>query len=423
MPRVVWWAANAVKAPEKQRGKQDVGLLGLRGPDLLRGLTLDAQASDRLRAPMASFDPNAAARADSGLFGLDDSADAARVVIIPVPFDATTSYHHGTAQGPAAILRASHQVDLYDVDTGRPYAAGIHMLPLPPSVQAWNASAGQAAARATAEAEDSPAVPGTEDESAGDRAAAMDAVNQASRAVERYVAERTRSLLAQGKLVGVLGGDHSVPLGSIVAHANHFPGMGILHIDAHADLRVAYQGFTQSHASIMHNVLAAVPTLARLVQVGIRDLCEAEAERIAAKKDTIRTFFDSELAAAKHAGTPWLRVCEQIVAELPAQVYVSFDIDGLDPALCPHTGTPVPGGLSFAELVTLLRALVQSGRRIVGFDLCEVAPAPPLPRRRSATHEAAHEPPDEWDACVGARVLYKLIGFALQSQPADVPPG
>lgn len=375
---------------------------------------------------MSHFDPNAAARPDSGLFGLDDSLDAARVVVIPVPFDATTSYHQGTARGPAAILQASHQVDLYDVDTGRPYAAGIHMLPLPPSVQAWNASARQAAALATADEEAGD--PETDaDEDAARRAAAVDAVNQASRAVERYVADRTRDLLDRGKLVAVLGGDHSVPLGAIREHAAKYPGLGILHIDAHADLRVAYQGFEQSHASIMHNVLRAVPNLTKLVQVGIRDLCEAEADCIASSNGRIRTFFDSDLAAAKHAGTSWLTQCEQIVAELPPQVYISFDIDGLDPTLCPHTGTPVPGGLQFAEMTTLLRCLVRSGRHIVGIDLCEVAPAP-LPPPRHKTHktagnDAAHDLPDEWDANVGARVLYKLIGYALQSQPADAVRG
>ncbi len=352
---------------------------------------------------MSSFDPNAAAAADSGLFGLSDSAETARVIILPVPFDATTSYHHGAARGPAAILRASHQIDLYDVDTGRPYTAGIHMLPLPPSVQAWNASATRLAATAVDE---------SEQVTPEERASATDSVNATSRAVERYVAERTRELLAAGKLVGILGGDHSVPLGAICEYAAHFPGLGILHIDAHADLRVAYQGFEQSHASIMHNVLARVPTLSRLVQVGIRDLCEAEAERIAASPGQIRTFFDSELATAQHSGTPWSQLCTQIVAELPALVYISLDIDGLDPTLCPHTGTPVPGGLSFQQLVTLLQTLVRSGRRIVGFDLNEVAPAPHPPTPAGQPQL----PEDEWDANVGARVLYKLIGFALLSQ-------
>ena len=351
---------------------------------------------------MSTFDPNASARPDSGLFGLDDSVDSARVVIIPMPFDATTSYHHGAARGPAAILRASHQVDLYDVDTGRPYAAGIHMLPLPPSVQAWNATASRDAQTAT------------DGEGGGVGAeelavAARLAVNDSSRAVERYLAHRTRELLSAGKLVGTLGGDHSVPLGAIVEHVARYPDLGILHIDAHADLRQAYQGFEQSHASIMWNVLLRCPHLRRLVQVGIRDLCEEEADRIAGSGGQIRTFFDSELQAEKHAGKPWVELCQRIAAELPQEVYISFDIDGLDPTLCPHTGTPVPGGLSFAEMVTLLRTVVGSGRRIVGFDLTEVAPR----------HTGKHGDDSDWDENVGARVLYKLIGFALMSQPAS----
>ena len=115
-----------------------------------------------------------------------------------------------------------------------------------------------------------------------------------------------------------------------------------------------------------------------------------------------RERFDAELADERDAGVPWLALCDRIVAELPQLVYVSFDIDGLDPALCPHTGTPVPGGLRWNEALSLLQAVVRSGRRIVGFDLTEVAPGP--------------DPADEWDANVGARALYKLIGFALLSQ-------
>lgn len=340
-----------------------------------------------------TLDPNAAARPDSGLFGLSDSREAARVIVLPVPFDATTSYHHGAARGPSAILRASHQVDLLDVETGRPYRAGIHMLPEPPSVKAWNATSRQAA-----EALDD------EDATEGEIAEAQERINDSSRAVERYVSDSTRRLLEEGKLVCLLGGDHSTPLGSIKEHARRYPDMGILHFDAHADLRRAYQGFVQSHASIMYNVMSDLPGLKRLVQVGIRDLCDEELERIEGSGGRIKTFFDAELAAEKLAGTPFSRLCERIVAELPAEVYVSFDIDGLDPALCPHTGTPVPGGLSFYEATSLLKAVVASGRRIVGLDMTEVAPAP------SGT--------DDWDANVGARLLYKLIGFMLKSQGA-----
>lgn len=339
-----------------------------------------------------ALDPNAAARPDAGIFGLDDTLEKARVVVLPVPFDATTSYHHGTARGPGAVLRASHQIDLYDIETGRPYLAGIYMQPEPPSVQAWNATA-RIAAESTAD----------EDLSEEEIAEAVERVNDVSRAVERYVSSRTGELLDAGKLVCLLGGDHSTPLGSIKEHVRRYPGLGILHIDAHADLRRAYQGYVQSHASIMYNVLTEIPELKRLVQVGIRDFCEEELELIEKSGDRVRTFFDAHLATEKLSGVPWMKLCERILSELPGDVYISFDIDGLDPTLCPHTGTPVPGGLSFHEATALLKSIVESGRRIVGLDLNEVSPPP-----------AGSS--DDWDANVGARLLYKMIGFALNSQ-------
>ncbi len=345
----------------------------------------------------ADFDASAAAAPDSGLFGLCDSRESAKVIILPVPFDATTSYKRGTADGPAAILRASHQVDLFDRQTGRPYAAGIHLLPEDPRVKEWNGAARQAADPIIA-------VGGVLDEATGRTLQAQrQRVNSLQDELTQWVEATVEELLAAGKLVGVLGGDHSVPLGAIRAHARRWPGLGILHIDAHADLRAAYEGFTQSHASIMHNVVTQLPAVARLVQVGLRDVCAEEVELIAQSGGRIRPFFDAELADARDAGVPWLAQCERIVAELPQTVYISFDIDGLEPALCPHTGTPVPGGLRWNETLSLLAAVVRSGRRIVGFDLTEVAPGP--------------DPADEWDANVGARALYKLIGFALLSQP------
>lgn len=339
-----------------------------------------------------AIDPNAAAAPDAGIFGLEDTLETARVVVLPVPFDATTSYHHGTARGPAAVLRASHQIDLFDIETGRPYRAGIYMQPEPPSVQAWNATA-RVAADSISDGE----------LSESEAAEAQERINEVSRAVERYVAARTRELIDAGKLVCLLGGDHSTPLGAIKEHVRRYPGLGILHIDAHADLRCAYQGYVQSHASIMYNVLTELPQLKRLVQVGLRDFCEEELERIEGSEGRVRAFFDAHLASEKLSGVPWTKLCERIVSELPEDVYVSFDIDGLDPTLCPNTGTPVPGGLGFHEATALLKAVVESGRRIVGLDLNEVSPAP-----------AGSS--DDWDANVGARLLYKMIGFALNSQ-------
>ena len=338
------------------------------------------------------FDPDAAASADAGLFGLPFSIDEARVVIVPVPFEATTSYGGGTVDGPAAVFEASKQVDLFDLEYGRVYAPGIAMCPIPDQVRAWNDEA-----RALAE-------PVIANGGAGDDPALiarLERVNALSAQLNAWVAAQVEQLLDAGHIVGVLGGDHAVPLGSIATHAARYPGMGILHLDAHADLRVAYEGFTYSHASIMHNALAEVPGVARLVQVGIRDFGEAEHRAITAAGERIRTFFDADLARRRFDGEPWSSVLREIVDALPQQVYLSFDIDGLDPTLCPHTGTPVPGGLQFQEACALLAAVARSGRTIVGFDLCEVAPGPDG---------------DEWDGNVGARLLYKMVGATLRSR-------
>lgn len=200
-------------------------------------------------------------------------------------------------------------------------------------------------------------------------------VNEGAERLETEVYAEACRWLDAGKTVGVVGGEHSVPLGLIRAVAERHPGLGILHVDAHADLREAYEGFVRSHASIMFNALREAPSLASLVQVGVRDFCDEEA-RLAADDPRVTMFDGPGLSASKFAGESWHSLCERIVARLPQQVYVSFDIDGLTPQYCPHTGTPVPGGLTFDEAVYLLSRVVASGRRIVGFDLCEVAPAP-----------------------------------------------
>jgi agmatinase len=341
--------------------------------------------------PSSSFDPSAPAAA-GGLYGLPSSPDEAGVVIVPVPWEATVSYGAGTADGPAAVLQASRQVDLLDRETGRPYQGGIAMLPIPSEVRGWSEEA-RRTALPVIEA-------GGSDGSAG-HAAAIAAVDALGERMNAWVYEQSRTLVAAGKLVGVLGGDHSVPFGAIRAAAEAHPGMGILHLDAHADLRDAYEGFRWSHASIMFNVLRDLSSVARIVQVGIRDYSDDEEALMAANPDRLVTFFDPDIRRQLFDGEAWSRITHRIAAALPRDVYLSFDIDGLDPALCPHTGTPVLGGLSFPEVSALLRAVVETGRRIVGLDLCEVAPDPGG---------------SEWDGNVGARVLYKMIGYGLMSR-------
>ncbi|MBI4854469.1 MAG: agmatinase family protein [Acidobacteria bacterium] len=341
-----------------------------------------------------NFDANAAALPDSGIFGLPSNLANSKVVLIPVPFEATTSYGSGAALGPRAILKASKQVDLYDYGTGQPYKLGIYMLEESEEIHDFNRKAKKLAA---------PII-----EQGGSTLSPrlkfnLDKVNEYSSKVNRYVYDTTRDLLSKNKIVGVIGGDHATPFGAIEAHTEAYEGgFGILHIDAHADLREAYEGFSWSHASIMYNVINYLPRVTKLVQVGIRDFSEGELNIIKSSHGRIITYFDEVLMAHKFEGVPWARIVDGIIKDLPEQVYLSFDIDGLDPTLCPNTGTPVPGGLSFQEIIALLAGLVRSERKIIGFDLTEVAPS--------------SDETNEWDGNVGARLLYKMIGYTLLSR-------
>ena len=326
-----------------------------------------------------SFDPDAPANGD-GLFGLPDDPSAARVVVVPVPWQATTSYRRGTRGGPLALLEASRQVDLYDLDVGPAWKAGIAMLPPDPRVEAWDLEA-EPDALAVIEA-------------GGDLPEAAGRVNALGERVNGLVHDTVARLLSEGRIPAVIGGDHAVPFGAMQAIAERYPGVGVLHIDAHADLRAAYEGFTWSHASIFHNVLHRLPGVSRIVQVGIRDVGSAELKLIEDNPERLSTFFDNALARELARGVPWQTLCDRIVEKLPPRVYVSFDVDGLDPALCPNTGTPVPGGLSFREVVILLSTLAEQ-REIVGFDINEVGDF-------------------EWDGNVAARLLYKLCGWAAR---------
>lgn len=340
-----------------------------------------------------AFDPGAAAVYDT-LYGLPPRrVKDSRVVLIQVPWEATTSSGRGTKDGPKAILEASGQVDLFHRDLEITLRAspfhkqGIHLLEADPRIVTLNRSASRQALRII--------------ERGGDIGrsrslrAALDAVNRASALVNDLVYRRTRALIKQGKVVGIIGGDHSSPFGAIKAYAQANLGLCILHIDAHKDLRIAFEGFDDSHASIMNNVMSRLQDVNRLVQVGIRDFSRDEYDRTKQLGERVSTFFQSDLDQELHRGVSWSHLCEQIIAELPANapIYVSCDIDGLDPVNCPGTGTPVPGGLSYSQLLWLLRALA-TNRRIVGFDLCEVGPG-------------AH------DGNVGARLLYHLIGYTL----------
>jgi agmatinase len=332
-----------------------------------------------------TFDPDAAGK-PGALFGLDSDPATAAVVVVPVPFEATASYGRGTSGAPAAVLAASAQVDLTDLETGEPWKAGIAMLDVDPDFVRWNTECTELAAPVIAAG--GPATP--------ELAAAAERVNATMAQLNDRVEAMVGPILDRGGIPGVLGGDHSVPYGAIRAAAARFPGMGILHVDAHADLRAAYEGFTWSHASIFYNVRTLLPGVGPIVQVGIRDVGGKELA-LARSREDMFLVTDPEIAWEMAGDEPWSRICARIVRPFPRDVWVSFDIDGLDPCLCPGTGTPVPGGLKWREALLLLRVLVDNGHRIIGFDLDEVGSG-------------------EWDANVGARLLYKLAGWAIASR-------
>jgi len=341
------------------------------------------------------FDPNGPG-IHGNLFGLPFTPANASLIIVPVPWEVTVSYKAGTANGPDAVRTASSQVDLFVRELPDAWKSGVAMLPVPRFFLEENRKLREMATQLIERAE------------RGQRTDPQDPlllkINEACESLNIYVKSITQKQLAEGRLVGLLGGDHSTPLGFLRALAEQYKHFGILQLDAHADLRKAYEGFTYSHASIMYNALR-LPAVNKLVQVGIRDLCAEEMEYIRSNSGRITTFFDDDLKAQRYQGTTWDTLCNHIVRELPHHVYISFDIDALDPKLCPNTGTPVPGGLQFEEATYLIRKIVRAGKKIIGFDLSEVAPSP-------------H---NDWDANVGARVLHALCNWAAASRNGVTP--
>lgn len=344
-------------------------------------------------ADLSQFDPNSVGILSNNIFGLPFNEEDAKLVLLPVPWEVTVSYSNGTARGPEQIFKASFQVDLLDPDVKDGWKKGFFMRE-PDKHMLLRSDYLRKEAELYIKFL-------TEGGDIGDnqflKKTLVD-VNTGTRVMNEWVYNQTLALLNKGKLVGLIGGDHSTPLGYYKAIGEKKGDFGILQIDAHCDLRDSYEGFKYSHASIMYNALNEVPQLKKLVQVGIRDYCEEELDFVASNKDRVTTFFDKDIKEAQFEGEQWKDTCDRIIEALPQQVYISFDIDGLDPKLCPHTGTPVPGGFEVAQIFYLFKRLLASGRQLIGFDLNEV----------STSH-------DEWDANVGARVLFKLCNLLVMN--------
>lgn len=344
-----------------------------------------------------NFDPNQPGLADANLYGLPFSTEMSDIVIVPVPWEVTVSYGAGASEGVDAVFEASFQVDLYHQEFPELWKLGIALDEISTE---WKTKNKQYKALAI------PIIEALENGEIVDEQhvlfSNLTTINQGSEQLTHEVKSKVLDWLYQGKLVGLLGGDHSTPLGYYQAQAERHDDFGILHLDAHMDLRVAYEGFEHSHASIMYNALK-IPQLKKIVQVGIRDFCEQEVEVIRNSGEKVKTFTDMDLKKRAFEGMLWQQQCLAIINELPQKVHISFDIDALYQWYCPNTGTPVPGGLSFEEATYLLTALANSGKEIIGFDLVEVSPGK-----------------DDWDGNVGARMLFHLCGVLAKSQNKNV---
>jgi len=345
---------------------------------------------------LSHFDPNGASNPKNNIFGLPFPEADARLVILPVPWEVTVSYNAGTARAADHIFKASLQVDLFDGDYPLAWRQGFFMRETDKKILMKNDYL-----RKEAELYIDYISEGDEVSKNQFMCKSLKEINEGGNFLNNWVYEKVKELLDKNKLIALLGGDHSTPLGYFRAIAEKHPEFGILQIDAHCDLRKAYEGFIYSHASIMYNALNEIPQIQRVVQVGVRDYCEEEWQYISNSNHRVITYLDREIKERQYEGQTWRQIADEIVEHLPQKVLISFDIDGLDPKLCPNTGTPVQGGFETEQLFYLFKRIHQSGRQIIGFDLNETGVAE-----------------NDWDANVGARILFKLCNLLVASNTA-----
>lgn len=342
-------------------------------------------------ADLSQFDPNSVSNPNNNIFGLPFTEEDADLILIPVPWEVTVSYKAGTARAPEHMFSASLQVDLFDQDVPGAWRNGFYMRKVDKKLLLKSDYL-----RKEAELYINYISQGDKVDNNRFMCKTLKEVNEGSVFMNQWVYEQTSELLQNNKLVGLVGGDHSTPLGFLKALAEIHESFGILQIDSHCDLRSAYEGFTFSHASIMYNVMEEIPQVTKLVQVGIRDFSESEWKFICDSDYRVISYMDKEIKERQFEGQHWSTIVDEIVHHLPPKVYISFDIDGLDPKLCPSTGTPVPGGFETEQVYYLFRKIIQSGRQLIGFDLSEVGISN-----------------NEFDENVGARVLFKLCNLMM----------
>lgn len=275
-----------------------------------------------------------------GLLPEESAFDQSQVVILPIPYEQTTTYGTGTKEGPMAIIAASRHMELYDEELDfEAYRVGIHTL------------------------------------------RELEPVASGPKAMLERITEVARDLLAHGKFVVSLGGEHTISFGLVRAFAERYPDLSVLQFDAHADLRDTYQGTPYNHASVLRRVSEIVPA----VQVGIRSLSREEATWV--KATGRHLFYASEVIGSPTAAAA-------INDALTDQVYITICLDGLDPSIMPAVGTPEPGGLGWYDVLRIVRRVAET-RHIVGFDVVELFPI------------AGNFAPD----FLAAKLVYKVLSY------------
>jgi agmatinase len=282
------------------------------------------------------------------------SYEKSSIAIISAPYEHTVSYGGGTKNGPASILDASAYVEFYDdeFDCELCFTHGI----------------------ATLEP--------------------IDFGNSVNEKALSLLQQQVERVIQDNKFAVTLGGEHTISTAPILAHYKHHPSMSILHFDAHSDLRDTYEDSKYSHACFMARILEAGFPPEHIVQVGIRAQCKEEAELI--REQNINTFYASAIRRGLHSTND--KTWQQEIADnLTENVYVTFDVDYFDPAIMPATGTPEPDGFLYSETLDVFRALGQSGKKIIGFDVVELAPLEGLSHPNLTT----------------ARLIYKMMNYAF----------
>ena len=329
---------------------------------------------------MTIYNPNEVGKKGT-IFGYPYSIEDADLVLIPVPWDVTVSFGGGTSKAPKLIQNESTQLDFSLSNIQKAYTYPLAITSLDEKLRRASSHYRVKAEKLMLALEEYGVLTDPEK-------SIQSEINQGCIEMVASVKKKAIKYLHDGKIVGLVGGDHSTPLGLMQALGEIHDDYGILQIDAHMDLRYWYEGFEHSHASIMKNALD-VTSVSRLVQVGIRDYCQEEEELAEELDSRVYVHYDEVLQYERWKGMNWPTQVARIITNLPDKVYISFDMDGLDQSLCPKTGTPVPGGLSFYEGIFLIEAVVHSGRELIGFDVSETGNHP-------------------WDANVAARILFRM---------------